>query len=257
MFENELSQIPRPRMHRARLDLLEVMCHENSELANQVTRQNGKSARFGLSQGDLSTKDGRQKLFTQMICERPQNIWYSPECFPWCLWNQYNESRSPELWERIFMKRQQSLWQISLGIVLYRFQVGNRSHFHHEQPSGSSMKKIPGMQEITNNTLCCRFDMCQVGALVDPQTGEPVRKRMEVHTTSEDLHRKLHSRLCPGTHQHRPIAGQTVVNDQRMPLSKFTEQYPIKFARQVARVLIHGSDNSVLVGEADDSEHPT
>ena len=115
------------------------------------------------------------------------------------------------------------------------------------------MKKIPGTQEITNNTLCCRFDMCQVGALVDPQTGEPVRTRMEVHTTSEDLHRKLHSRLCPGTHLQRPIAGQTIAHDQRMPLSKYTEQYPVKFARQVARVLLHGSDHTVLVWEAEES----
>ena len=79
-FEKELSQIPLPRMHRARLDLLEVevMCHDDSELANQVTKQNGKSARFGLPQGDLlSTKEARQKLFTQMVCERLKNVWYT------------------------------------------------------------------------------------------------------------------------------------------------------------------------------------
>ena len=61
------------------------------------------------------------------------------------------------------------MWQISLGIVLYRFQVANQSHFHHEKPSGSRMKKIPGMQEIVNNTLCSRFDMCQVGSLTEPK----------------------------------------------------------------------------------------
>ena len=139
---------------------------------------------------------------------------------------------SPELWEKIFMKRQQSLWQISLCIVLFRFQLANQSHFHHEQPSGSSMKKVPGMGEIVNQTLCSRFDMCQVGAPRDP-------------------------RFCPGTHQHRPNAGQTVISNKRVPLSKFTEQYPIKFARQVAKVLMNVHGLPICAAELEEEEHPT
>lgn len=61
-------------------------------------------------------------------------------------------------------------------------------------------------------------------------------------------------RLCPGTHLHRPIGRQTVVSN---PLSKYTEQYPVKFARQVARVLLHVQGFSAFVTEPNHSEHPT
>ena len=211
-----------------------------------------------MTQGDLSTQLGRNKLFSMLVTHRPKHVWYSPECFPWCLWNQFNESRSMQLWEQIYHKRQASLWQISLGIVLYRYQIAHRSHFHHEQPAGSKMKSVAGMEEITNNTHCSRFDMCQVGNLRDPATGEAIRKRLEVHTTSETLHRNLHKRLCPGLHVHRQIAGQTVVQGHRMPLSKFTEQYPPKFARQVVKIMFQSHDTPVLGTETvDDEEHPT
>jgi len=257
-FESELKQIPTPRMQQSRIDLLEVMCHDQSELTFQMKNVGGKALRFSTTQGDLSTQLGRNKLFSMLVSHRPKHVWYSPECFPWCLWNQYNESRSMELWEQIYHKRQASLWQISLGIVLYRYQVSHRSHFHHEQPAGSKMKSVAGMEEITNNTHCSRFDMCQVGNLRDPVTGEAIRKRLEVHTTSETLHRNLHKRLCPGLHVHRQIAGQTVVQGHRMPLSKFTEQYPPKFARQVSKIMLQSHDTPVFGTEtADDEEHPT
>ena len=257
-FEMELKQVPIPRMQQSRIDLLEVMCHDHSELTRQMQIVGGKALRFSMTQGDLSTPTGRHKLFSMLVNHRPKHVWYSPECFPWCLWNQYNESRSLELWEQIYLKRQASLWQISLGIVLYRHQVYHRSHFHHEQPAGSKMKSVAGMEEITDHTYCSRFDMCQVGNLRDPETGEAIRKRLEVHTTSENLHRNLHKRLCPGLHEHRHIAGQTMVQGHRMPLSKFTEQYPPKFARQVTKIMFHSHDTPVLGTEtADDEEHPT
>eukprot|EP00435_Cladocopium_sp_Y103_P063730 s1130_g25.t1 len=242
-------------MHQRRIDLLEVMCTDQSELTKQVNQLGGRAQRFGINQGDLRTKEGRMKLFGLMISTRPKNIWYSPECFPWCLWNQYNETRSTELWEKIYEKRKQSLWQISLGIVLHRYQVAENSHFHHEQPSGSRMKTVPGMEEIIENTFCTRFDLCQVGNLKDPQTGEAVRKRLEVHTTSEHVHRSLSNQLCLGLHVHRPIAGQTVVDGQRIALSKFTERYPAKFARHVAKLLVKSLGLPVF--GVDDDDHPT
>ena len=119
------------------------------------------------------------------------------------------------------------------------------------------MKRIPGVQEITNSMLCTRFDLCQVGNLRDPNTGEPPRKRLEVHTTSGSLHRNLSSRLCPGLHQHKPIAGQVSINGQWMPLSMYTENYPVKFARQVAKLLIKQVSCSVLAAQDSSDDHPT
>ena len=65
-FEKELKQVPLPRMHQARLDLMEVMCQDQSELTHQVLNQHGKAMRFGLQQGELSTVQGRKKLFTHL-----------------------------------------------------------------------------------------------------------------------------------------------------------------------------------------------
>eukprot|EP00435_Cladocopium_sp_Y103_P019219 s1124_g4.t1 len=117
------------------------------------------------------------------------------------------------------------------------------------------MKTVPGMEEIIENTFCTRFDLCQVGNLKDPQTGEAVRKRLEVHTTSEHVHRSLSNQLCPGLHVHRPIAGQTVVDGQRIALSKFTERYPAKFARHVAKLFV--KHLGLPVFGVDDDDHPT
>ena len=176
--------------------------------------------------------------------------------------NQYNEQKSIDLQIKIFESRQEHLWQIALGIVLYRHQVRRGDHFDLEQPDGSLMKQVPGMQEIVGHSHQCRFDMCEVGNLRDPVSGQALRKRMEVLSTSDDLHRCLHRRFCSGSHQHQPIAGQTMVGQTRMSLTEFTEAYPKRFARQVARIICHDQSHPTLVGELasaenQESEHPT
>lgn len=192
---------------------------------------------------------GRMKLFQDLIKFRPKHLWYSPVCKPWCKWSQYNEQKSIELQAKIFHDRLDHLWQVALGIVLFRHQKENGNHFDLEQPDGSLFKKVPGMQEILNYTYCCRFDICEVGNLRNPMTGQFLRKRMEVLSISNDLFRSLHKRFCPGNHEHQHIAGQTMVNGIRLPLSQFTEGYPSRFARQVARCLCHDQSHPVLVGK--------
>lgn len=113
------------------------------------------------------------------------------------------------------------------------------------------------MSEIRENTLWNEFDMCRIGDLRDPQTQEPIRKRMTVCSTSVDLHLALHGKLCSGEHHHRPIAGNTHVDGRCVKLSQWTELYPQKFARQVAKVLIHESSNPQLSFAGDVEEHPT
>lgn len=95
------------------------------------------------------------------------------------------------------------------------------------------MKKFPGMQEIVNNTLCSRFDMCQVGSLTDPQAGEPLRKRLEVHTTSEDPQCKLHAiacvleHICVGRLEDRPLLFRTLFpNVRNSILSSLQDRLP-------------------------------
>ena len=241
---------------KPRLDLLEVMCSDRSELTGQVLKLGGRAKRFGRVQGDLSTSEGRKRLFSLMINEQPKHLWYSPVCGPWGQWSYFNLQRSITCHENIMQQRIDQLWQIALGIVLFRFQVESKNHFDMEQPRGSSMWKVPGLHEIIMNTFWNEFDLCQVGNLRDPNTGEFVRKRLGVYSTSIDFHVALHGRLCSGQHVHKPIAGSIKFQGQSMSMSKWTENYPQKFARQVAKIILQDSplQQKALANQA---EHPT
>lgn len=100
-------------------------------------------------------------------------------------------------------------------------------------------------------------NLCAVGNLTDPKTGTPIRKRLNVRTASFDLRRLLRQRLCSGQRGHRQIAGSTFVQGSSMSLSEYTERYPLKFARQVARTLVHDRSKSILLARDDVGEHPT
>ena len=255
-FEKELLEISqKKRFSRAgpRVDLCEVMCGPSSELTHQMQQVGGTSYRFGLEQGDLQTTTGRQKLFHSLVIRRPKHLWFSPECRPWCLWSNLNIQRSLETQEKIITDRDQSLWQISLGLVLFKYQVQQGNHFHMEQPRGSQMWKVPGIQDIVNHTYQCCFDLCTVGNLKDPHTKIPIRKGLTVCSTSADLFHSLHGRYCSGQHQHKVIAGSTTVDGRNLAMTKYTENYPRKFARQVAKVLLHQRGQVILVA----SDHPT
>ena len=76
-FTAELKTVNSPRLHQRRLDLLEVMCHSDSELTKQTLHLGGKAQQFGLEQGDLNTTMGRMKLFQDLIKFRPKHLWYS------------------------------------------------------------------------------------------------------------------------------------------------------------------------------------
>ncbi len=255
-FEKELQKVSQQQKFvraSSRVDLCEVMCGHQSELTHQMQQVGGTSYRFGLEQGDLQTTTGRKKLFHSLVIRRPKHLWFSPECRPWCLWSNINIQRSLDTQEKILQDRDQSLWQISLGLVLFRYQVQHGDHFHMEQPRGSHMLRVPGIQEIVNNTYQCCFDLCTVGNLKDPHTKIPIRKGLTVCSTSVDLFHSLHGRQCNGQHQHQVIAGNTTMNGKTIAMSKFTENYPRKFARQVAKVLLHQRGQVILVS----SDHPT
>ena len=201
-FTKELNRVQQAcqtaKRSMPRLDLLEVMCSEQSELTKQVMRLGGKAQRFGKVQGDLKTPEGRCRLFNIMVSQKPRHLWYSPECGPWCQWSNMNMGKSIAACEAILAKRHDQLWQIALGIVLFRHQQGIHAHFDMEQPRGSALWKTPGMSEIRENTLWNEFDMCRLGDLKDPQTQVPIRKRMTVCSTSTDMHVALHGKLLYG-----------------------------------------------------------
>ena len=178
VFEKEVNMLRRlnfDSIRISRLDVLEVMCSEDSELTKQVHHLNGKAQRFGIKEGDLQQTSARLQLFRLILLRRPKSLWYSPECGPWSMWNFLNMGKSLELEEKLIHKRFQHVWQIALGVVLYRLQVSQGNHFHWEQPGGSDMFKFPELDEVHHGCHLCRFDLCRVGNLQDPRSHAPIR----------------------------------------------------------------------------------
>ena len=172
-------------------------------------------------------------------------------------------SRSLESLQKVLDDRRQCLWQVALGVVLCEHQVSLEKHFHLEQPEGSAMLKLPSVGPLLNVAHPCVFDLCKVGKLKEPVTGMPIRKRLQVCTTSMELKQTFDGQRCLGIHEHYQIAGTTQVQNQSMAVSKFTEQYPRKFARQVCQVLLkrnHSHPSEILANdecEFGPEDHPT
>lgn len=240
-----------------RADVIEVMCHEQSELVTQCSRLGGVAFRLGLQDGDLSTRKGRQNLSRLLCIRQPTHVWYSPKCGPWSMWSNFNMNRSREGEIKILQEREESLWQISLAIVLFRFQQVRESHFHMEQPQGSALWKVPTMEEIHQQTERCVFDLCRIGDLRDPESGKPIRKRLTLCTTSELMIHELDGKRCLGNHDHQQILGSTKWRGKSIKRSEYSEHYPPKFGKQLARILLKEKSWSYPTYVQQESEHPT
>lgn len=223
-------------------ELAEIMCSENSPLTQQMLQLGKKAFRFGLAQGDLSQSSGRRELFQMMARHRPRHTWYSPTCGPWSAWSQLNSARSMQHYEEYQRKRRDLLYQVALGITLYRFQISQGNHFHWEQPKRSLMFQSQHIAEVHEHTQACQFDMCRAGDLKDPEAGMPMQKGMTVLTSFAPLFQKLHGLCCDHRHQHQPIEGSCRLRNHHSILrTQFTEIYPGKFARNVPITLAKGS----------------
>ena len=119
------------------------------------------------------------------------------------------------------------------------------------------MLQTPCMGPIIRGTLMCRFDLCRVGNLLEPVIKKPLRKRLNVFTTSLPLKDSLHKRFCKGNHEHQVIAGTTQKGTLSMPLTQYTEKYPRKFARQVIQILKRKTEPIMHALAAELEEHPT
>ena len=222
----------KPRYH-----LFEVFCGPQSQLTHQAQQLGFRSARYGYAQCDLQSSTGRQKLFRDLVSNRPENIWLSPTCGPWSKWSNLNGSKSLQAWEQLHEERLRHIEQIALGIVLLRHQRLAGSHFHWEQPQGSLMFRLPFLTETFFYLQAVDFEMCKAGNLRDPQNHLPMRKAMTVLTTSQRLVDKLKGYRCRGDHQHQVLEGQTVYRGERVNRTAFSENYPRKFARIVAQTV--------------------
>ena len=235
-LETVMHQVGRKTQKTA--DLFEVFCSDQSRLTQQVRQLQGSACRFSKEYTNLMTSEGRQVLFVQLCMCNPRHLWFAPECGPWSAWSNLNQMKSIELWDKIHRERIVNLEQLALGIVLLRYQRAKGNHFHWEQPGRSNMFRTPLLQELYAKTLASEFDMCNLGELADPVSGKLMKKAMIVMTTSTSMQQALHGHHCRKNHDHQAIEGCTRYEGQTISRSTFTERYPRKFARYVARMVI-------------------
>ena len=220
-----------------RWDVGEIFCSAQSPIIQQVHNLKAKGFRFGYAEGDLATVEGRRKLFSWIIMYRPRSLWYSPVCGPWSSWSNLNAALSLRHWKDHQTLRHDMLYQLALGIVLYRHQISNGDHMHWEQPGRSLMFKQPGMDELQGHMKTCEFDMCRAGELRDPVNKKFMKKAMQIMTTSKTLYHSLHGIKCNHQHDHQTIEGTTYDAQGPILRTKYSEIYPRKFARTIAKTL--------------------
>lgn len=221
-----------------KIDLLEVFCHEDSTLTSQVIQMGGTACRHGHSQGDLMTAEGRHVLFSTLLRRCPKHVWLSPVCGPWGAWSMFNSLRSLESWDKVHAERWKMLIQVALCLVICRHQHRCNQHAHWEQPRGSLMLKLPYLQEVYRYMLVTYPDMCKAGNLKDPENGKPIKKAMQINTTSKRVFEGLQNLKCPQDHEHQVIEGSTKLLGMPVPRSQFTERYTRKFSRMLAKMFI-------------------
>ena len=219
------------------VQVMEVLCGPQSELTKQVNNMGYRAVRFGYQEGDVATKEGRELLFAKIHACNPKHLWYSPTCGPWCAWSHLNESKSEASFQRIQGLRDENLYQLALGLVLYRHQVRRGCHMHWEQPAKSIMLRTPLLKEVIQGTQVTEFDMCRVGLMRDPVNQLLYKKGMEIATTSQQFYSQFHGRTCNHQHEHQQLAGETIFKGIRIRRTEFSERYNRKFARALAKVL--------------------
>ena len=222
-----------------RSDLIEIYCSADSELTKNAQKAGSRATRHGLSQGDLTTFEGRSRLYERLAIELPMRAWLSPKCRAWCRWNVFNMNRNPQTAQRIMKARREDLVHLLLCEAVFQFQRWRQCHAHLEQPVGSEMLLQAELQNILEQSLVARCDMCVAGQLSNPETGERIKKGTQVITTSVLMHDVLDKLRCDGQHTHHQIEGSIRSPEGvRMNLSKYTELYTRVFAQKVLRCMM-------------------
>jgi len=235
--------------HGRTVDILEVYCDQESQITKVCNQRGGRAIRFTKDDGDLSTKEGRHKLWTWIEMYEPRNIWVAPECKHWGNWAWYNMGRSMQLFDIIQGERQSDKPHLTLCNQIYLHQISHGRHFHMEQPRGSEMIQQPELTDVRMGTLPATFDMCQVGDLKLPGSKEYLQKRTQVFTTSRKLFERIHQTFCHGEHVHKPIKGKIKINGTWKTLSAYAQAYTAQFARRTVGTLMETTGEKPLLEE--------
>eukprot|EP00435_Cladocopium_sp_Y103_P017364 s1359_g4.t1 len=230
-------QALRSKSPACKLDLLEIYCEKESTLTTVMNQLGLKAKRFTREDGDLSTAEGREKLWRMIDQEQPLNIWVAPECKFWGNFSRWNSGRNPATAATIQAGRERERVHLKLCCELYWHQVSLNRHFHLEQPQGSEAMEQKELRDVVWGTYRTVFDMCEVGGLKIPKGNNYLRKRTVVLTTSKEFHSLLDARYCRKNHLHSPILGQMFISGRWQNLSAFAAKYSHGFAKNVAHAL--------------------
>ena len=230
---------PKEYHRTSRSDLLEVYCSSDSELTKQCLKEGKIAYRFGLKQGDLRHAEGRHRLYDHLMLHRPRDVWVAPSCRAWCKWSQFNMMRSIETAQKIMFAREEDEVHMMLCSALFDFQQWRSElcHFHLEQPGGSEMLYQGELEEIYQQCIWSKCDQCVAGNLIHPSTRKPMKKSMQILTTSKILACTLEKLKCQGDHDHSVIAGSTKIGNMKCSVSSITELYTATFAKRVCRAM--------------------
>ena len=238
------------------IDVLEVYASPQSQLCHAIRQLGGNALRFTEEDGDLATLEGQKKLFQTIAKYRPEHIWMSPECRPYCKWNRFNMKRSLSLFAKITSEQQEAEVHLDLCSAVCKYQISQQRHFHLEHPQESLIWNKKQMKEVLENTEPLQFDQCRYG-LKHPQNRLSMKKRTRVQTTSQDLIEALNSQYCTGDHLHAPIAGSCRDRFGRtVQLSRHAAFYPRILARKIAKVLVQQDCRFVEVLTIEDEPPP-
>ena len=100
------------------------------------------------------------------------------------------------------------------------------------------MIRLPYLQELHRYMLSAKPDLCRAGELRDPQNHALMKKGLHIMTSSQRTFDSLNHLKCSQDHDHQVVEGSTVWQGESMLRSEFTENYPRKFSRLVAKTLI-------------------
>ena len=245
------------------VDLLEIYCHPQSQITHQINRAGGNAIRFTKKDGDLSTEEGKNKLWSWILMYEPRHVWASPECKLWGSFSRFNMGRNPTLHDRISTARKLDLQHLHLCNQIYLHQISKGNHFHLEQPRGSDMLKQPQLDDVVTGTLPAFFDMCQAGKLRDPNHDKYIKKSTQVLTTSRHMHTILHNQNCPQTHEHQQIKGQMKTKEGWTQISAYAAAYTAIFGRRVKHGVLRDLEKpqhpilmeELLVGESIENQN--
>lgn len=181
---------------------------------------------------DMTDPRNRKKIAEYINEEDPFLLSISPKCAPWSSWQNYNETRSPEMFDQIQHERRKwyPVVQWLLDIIADRLQRGREILL--ENPWGGVLWRLKCTEDfmykdmfnhLTGEPVTIqKIDQCMYG-LRHPHTGEPHRKSTGLMLSSKCMKAVL-SQTCDGSHTHSHLEGN---------LTSMAEQWPEKLCHAI------------------------